>query len=231
MKGTFAGILLFCFYSAIAQGGPVGPFTMPTAGPTSLREVFRNHEVAEKPSGSTEGTPYLNENWLYARIKARGREQTYDSVKIKLNVQTGAILFLDENGEEMTVALKVDAVKFIDSASALNNKVFLSNFDQQPGFYEILEDGGKLKLLKRLRVFKWETQPVNSEKITRIEIQGDLYISSGNTLYNATKSCTAIRDAFEQNDKIPDYISQNNLHCNKEEDLRKMVKFYASLKQ
>lgn len=229
MKWIPGILLFFSCYAAVAQGGPVGPFTAPATSPTFLRDIFRNKEMKEKPSGSTEGSYFLNDTWLYGRIKARGREQTYDSVKLKLNVKTGAVHFLDENEEEMTVAVKVDAVMIIDATSPLYNKIFLCNFDQQPGFYEILEDGGAIKLLKRLRIYVWETQPVNSEKIRHIEIQGDLYVCNGTNLFNSTKACSAIRDAFAQNEKLMEYITQNNLRCNREEDLRKIVKYAAGL--
>lgn len=231
MKFVAGLIGIFISATAIAQGGPQGPFTAPRSGPTFLRDIFRNREVQDKPSGSTEGSYFLTDSFLYSRIKARGREQTYDSVKIKLNIKTGQVHFLDENNEEMVVAVKVDAVMFIDASSPLNGKVYLSNFDQQPGFYEILQEAGPLKLLKRLRLFVWETQPVNSEKIKHLEIQGDLYLCNGNTIYNTTKACSAIRDAFAGNEKIIDYITQNNLHCNREDDLYKIIQFAASLKQ
>lgn len=224
MKGVFGIVFTFCFYSALAQS----PGTRPPP-PTFLREVFTTH-VDPKPTRGIEGTPFLDDNWLLARIKVPGRAQTYDSISIKLNIYTNSIHFVNTEGEEMQMAIKVEAVKIIDPGSAWNNTVFLSNFDQEPGFFQVLEDGGKLKLLKKLWVFIWETQPLNSEKIRRFEINGDLFLSSGTKLYKSGKLCSAIRDAFDQNDKLLDYISQNNLRCNKEEDMRKMVKFYASLK-
>lgn len=227
MKKYF--LLLSFLYSLniFAQGGPVGPFTAPSTGPTFLRDIFRNKELQQKPSGNVEGTVFLNDNWLWGRIKAVGRAQTYDSVKMKLNIERNTIHFLDETGEEMVAALKAEAVMITDNSSPLNNTVYLSNYDQQPGFFQLMEDGGKLKLLKRLRLFVWETQPVNSEKIKHLEVQGDLYLSSGTTLYNTTKSCTGIRDAFVYNEKLLNYVIDNNFRCNKEEDLRKIVKFSA----
>lgn len=229
MKRFFIFSVLLCSVSAIGQGGPVGSFTAPPVGPTFLRDVFRNKDLQQKPSGNVEGSVFLNDTFLWGRIKAVGRTQTYDSVRMKLNIEKNTIHFLDENNEEMTAALKIEAVMITDNSSPLNNTVYLADFDQQPGFFQLLEDGGKLKLLKRLRLFVWETQPVNSEKIKHMEIQGDLYLSSGSTLYNAAKSCSAIRDAFVQNDKLVDYINQNGFKCNKEEDLRKIVKYSAGL--
>lgn len=231
MKGVFGVVFTFCFYNVLAQSpsGNVSVLPASPPPPTYLREVFSTH-IDPKPYKGIEGSPFLDDKWLLARIKVEGRTQTYDSISIKLNVYTNAIHFVNADGEEMQMAIKVEAVKIIDSGSAWNNTVFLSNFAQGPGFYQVLEDGDKLKLLKKLWVFIWETQPLNSEKQRKFEIQGDLFLSSGAILYKSSKACSTIRDAFGKNDKLLDYISQNNLRCNKEEDMRQIVKFYASLK-
>jgi hypothetical protein len=226
MKGVFGIVFTFCFYSVLAQSPPpsVAITAYANRPPTFLREVFSTH-VDPKPMKGIDGSPFLDDNWLLAKIKVAGRTETYDSIPIKLNIYTNAIHFMND-GEEMQMAVNVEAVKIIDSGSVWNNTVFLSNFDQGPGFYQVLEDGGKLKLLKKLWVFVWEVQPLNSEKLRKFEIQGDLFLSSGSTLYKSSKACSAIRDAFGQNEKLLDYISQNNLHCSKEEDLRQIVRFY-----
>ena len=231
MKGAFGVVFTFCFCSVLAQS-PIVNNTGSMSSlppPTYLREVFST-PIDPKPYKGIEGSPFLDDKWLLARIKVAGNARTYDSLSIRLNIYSNAIHFINADGEEMQMAVKVEAVKIIDTGSVWNNTVLLSNFDQGPGFYQVLEDGGKLKLLKKLWVFVWETQPLNSEKQRKFEIQGDLYLSSGTILYKPNKSCLSIRDAFGQNDKLLDYISQNNLRCNKEEDMRRIVKFYSSLK-
>jgi hypothetical protein len=231
MKGAFGILFTFCFYSVLAQNNPFSDVPRNPASPpppTYLRDVFST-PIDPKPYKGIDGSPFLDDNWLLAKIKVAGRTETYDSIPIKLNIYTNAIHFMNE-GEEMQMAVNIEAVKIIDPGSAWNNTIFLSNFDQGPGFYQVLEDGGKLKLLKKLWVFVWEVQPPGLEKQRKFEIQGDLFLSSGTILYKSSKSCSATRDAFGQNEKLLDYISQNNLHCNKEEDMRQIVKFYASLK-
>jgi hypothetical protein len=57
---------------AFGQGGnPVGAFTPPPSGPTFLRDVFRNREVAEKPQGNVEGIGISGRQldvWAYKSI-------------------------------------------------------------------------------------------------------------------------------------------------------------------
>ena len=211
---------------AFGQGGnPVGAFTPPPSGPTFLRDVFRNREVAEKPQGNVEGSIFLEDSWMYGRIKAAGRAQTYDSVKIKLNIKTGAVHFLNENNEDMTTTLNVEAVMIIDETSKYNNTIFLCNLNHIRGFYQILEDAGDLKLVKQLKIFEWYTQPVNAEKTNHIDIEGDPFLLYKDKLWSSTKKCEDLKEAFSDNQHLIQFIKTNNLKCNQQNDLWRIVRF------
>ncbi len=211
---------------AFGQGGnPVGAFTPPPSGPTFLRDVFRNREVAEKPQGNVEGSIFLEDSWMYGRIKAAGRAQTYDSVKIKLNIKTGAVHFLNENNEDMTTTLNVEAVMNIDETSKYNNTIFLCNLNHIRGFYQILEDAGDLKLVKQLKIFEWYTQPVNAEKTNHIDIEGDPFLLYKDKLLSGTKKCEDLKEAFIDNQQLTQFIKTNNLKCNQQNDLWRIVRF------
>ncbi|HNJ26342.1 MAG TPA: hypothetical protein PK319_07875 [Chitinophagaceae bacterium] len=211
---------------AFGQGGnPVGAFTPPPSGPTFLRDVFRNREVAEKPQGNVEGSIFLEDSWMYGRIKAAGRAQTYDSVKIKLNIKTGAVHFLNENNEDMTTTLNVEAVMIIDETSKYNNTIFLCNLNHIRGFYQILEDAGDLKLVKQLKIFEWYTQPVNAEKTKHIDIEGDPFLLYKDKLLSGTKKCEDLKEAFIDNQQLIQFIKTNNLKCNQQNDLWRIVRF------
>ena len=211
---------------AFGQGGnPVGAFTPPPSGPTFLRDVFRNREVAEKPQGNVEGSIFLEDSWMYGRIKAAGRAQTYDSVKIKLNIKTGAVHFLNENNEAMTTTLNVEAVMIIDETSKYNNTIFLCNLNHIRGFYQILEDAGDLKLVKQLKIFEWYTQPVNAEKTNHIDIEGDPFLLYKDKLLSGTKKCEDLKEAFIDNQQLIQFIKTNNLKCNQQNDLWRIVRF------
>ena len=58
----------------------------------------------------------------------------------------------------------------------------------------------------------------------------DLFFLFNARLFKASKACLSIEDAFRNNEKVIDYIQANDLRCNKEEDMRKLVTFYALLK-
>jgi hypothetical protein len=222
MKAGLGFLFIVCASSAFAQTIRPGP-------PIFIREVLSKH-IDPNPWAGIEGSPIVTDRWLLARIKTEGRAELIDSLPIKINVFSNGVHFINETGEEMQIALRIEQITIIDKSSVLNNAVFLSNFSQEKGFFLVIADAGKLKLLKKLRIYIWEVQPVGMEVQRKFEIQDDLYLSYDNLLYKPSKSCTAITDAFGNNEKVLNYISENNLHCNKEEDMKKVVAFYASLK-
>ena len=222
MKAVIGILFFFCCFSAFSQTIRPGP-------PTYLRDVFRTR-IDPKPYAQIKGSPFVDDNWLLARIKAEGRNELIDSLPIKINVYTNGVHFIDENGEEMQIGLRIEEITIIDSSSPLNKTVFLSNFEQEKGFFKVIADGGPPKLLKKLRIFIWEVQPLGLEVQRTFEVQDDLYLSFGSQLFKPTKSCIAIRNAFGNNEKVFDFISANKLYCNKEEDIRKILNYYSTLK-
>jgi hypothetical protein len=222
MKAGISILFFFCCFSSFSQTTRPGP-------PIYLRDVFRTR-IDPKPYASIKGSPFVDDHWLLARIKAEGRNELIDSLYIKINVYTNGVHFIDENGEEMRIDLRIEKITIIDSSSALYKTDFLSNFNQEKGFFRVIADGGQAKLLKKLRIFIWEVQPLGSEVIRTFEVQDDLYLCFGTQLFKPTKSCIAIRNAFGNNEKVFDYITANRLFCNKEEDIKKIVNYYSTLK-
>jgi hypothetical protein len=138
---------------------------------------------------------------------------------------------MSEKGVEMEATLKIEEVTILDTASAYKNKVFLSNFDQESGFFEVVAGADKLKVLKRHRMIILESHPLGMEPQKHFEPSNpELFFCSGTVLYKANKSCTFIRDGFDIDKRVFDYISANNIRCNKEEDMKKLAAFVASLK-
>jgi hypothetical protein len=231
MKAAITLLLLFSFSCTFAQA-PNSNVAVPQQqrSPMFLRDVFSS-PFEPKPYAGIQGSPYIEDRWILARIKFDDTRRIIDSLLIKINVYDSKIHFRNENGEEMQMTLRVEEIKIIDSSSTMMNKVFLSGLDQQAGFFEILAEGGKLKLLKKYKAFVWETKPLGSEPQRKFEMENELFLSRDKIFYRTSKNCLSIRDAVGNNDKVLDYISTNNIHCNKEEDMRKLVTFYAALKE
>lgn len=222
-------LFVLCMYDMVAQQ----PYNTVVANrvippPTYLRDVFST-PLQSKPHAGIQGSCFLEDKWTLARLKAVGRNEMIDSFHMKLNVYDNKIHFI-EKGVEMEATLRVEEIMIIDTGSKYYNKVFLSGFDEEKGFFEVTAQAGKLKMLKRHRVYLWETRPLGMEPQKRFEPGEELYISSGSILYKANKSCIVLKDAFGSKKEVLDYISANNLKCNKDEDVRKLIEFIAALK-
>ena len=229
MKGAIS--LLFFLYANIAFAQNPVSVSVPAISrpPTYLRDIFST-PFESKPYAGVQGSPFLEDSWQLAQIKVAGRKEVIDSLPIKLNVYDNRIHFKNEAGEEMQMTMQVEGIKIIDTNSAWRNAIFLTGFDQEKGFFEVVENGGKFNMLKKYSVAIQETKPLGSEPLRKFEPLEELFFSSGRILYKSNKSCLFVRDAFENNEKIFDYISANDIRCNKEKDMRKLVRFVASLK-
>jgi len=231
MKTGIGLLFILCIYTSFAQTPSSGTVIVRAQAPPPvyLRDVFST-PFESKPYAGIQGSPYIGDGWLLAQLKVEGNNERIDSILIKLNIYSNKIHFRNENGEEMQTTLRVEEIKIIDSSSTLLNTTFLSSFEQDAAFFEVLADGGKLKLLRKHRVDIWETKPLGSEVQRRFEPRSELFFSSDRILFHASKNCSTIRDAFRNNEKMFSYISANNIRCNKEEDMRKLIAYYTTLK-
>ena len=225
--------LMFVFslcisYAQNASYNTVVPTRAFLPPPTYIRDVFSS-PYETKAHADVKGSPFLEDKWTLARLKVEGRKQLIDSFHLKLNVYDNKIHFMDEKGVEMETTIRVEEIRIIDNSSAWLDKIFRSGFDKEKGFFEVVADGGKLTLLKRHRAYISESKPLGMEPQKKFEPTTELFFSSGYSLYKASKNCTFIKEIFGNDKRILDFISENNIRCNKEEDMKKLVTFVASL--
>ena len=217
--------MLFSVWQAAAQA-PGSNANVPARSgpPLYLRDLFST-PLQPKTYAGFEGTPFLEDSWVQANLKVDGNRHI-DSIFIKMNLYEKKIHFRNEGGEEMVITMNVNEIRITDSNSVHRNAVFLLGFEQdRNGFFQLITDGKKMKLLKKISVYKWETKPFGEEVKRRFEITEQLYLFANDRLYEETKNCLSVATAFlEKNDALP-YISSNGLRCNKLADLVKLVEF------
>jgi len=222
--------LLLIFFGQVAfaqnnSGNVVVPYNPPP--PIYLRDVFTT-PVEPKKYADIQGTPFLNDNWMLARLKV-SRYKIIDSISVKLNLYDRRLHFMNEKGEELQAAIEFEEIDIIDTNSKWQNSVFLPGIgNDKEAFFQLLADGKKIKLVKKLIVDKWESKAVGTGIQRRFELDERLYLFLNGELYKANKSCTSI-NAFRNDKNIQQFISTNNIRCNKEEDLKKLVDYINSL--
>ena len=220
---------LFIICSSILSLAQIGlgqsrPYYPP---PSYLREVFTTPVIPKKYPG-IQGTPFLTDDWLLARVKLNPYK-IVDSVSIKLNLYERRLHFQNEQGEEMQATVSFEEIDVIDTSARWHNSIFLPGIcGDNEAFFQLLVDGRRMKLVKKLIVDKWEFKAVGTEVQRRFEIDERLYLVFNGELHKTNKSCSAM-DMFKDYPEMQKFISSNNLKCNKEEDLKKLVNYFNSL--
>jgi hypothetical protein len=175
-----------------------------------------------------EGSPYLSADWTYARIKLADSRK-FDSVLVKLDLYENKVHFKDEMGRERMVAIDVREIEIKDVTSKWNNAFFVTGIgENKREVYQVIADGAKARLLKKMNVIIKETKDFNKPEKSSFELQNILCIYSKDVLYVEKKNCLSAVPAFKDDNKVTAFISTNDIKCNKENDLIKLVNYYNS---
>ncbi len=216
---TFLAILFF-FQLANAQPGRT---------PIYLRDMFRQPFKPQKESGIS-GSPFIFDEWLLASLTLMDN-RVADSVYVRLNAFENKIHFKDENGEEMQVTIAIKEIVITDNNPAWHAKVFRSGFKGGGGsFFQVLEDGEKMQLVKKISVNKWETKVLGEEDKKSFQLEEEIFFAGYGSVYKQNKKCSMLSEAFEKKQEdILRFAATNDIKCNKEEDMRKLVRYFNSL--
>jgi len=219
---VFSGLI-----SAQSNYGNVGvPYNPPP--PTYLRDVFTTR-FEPKKFADVQGSPFLDDTWMLARLKV-SPFKIVDSISVKLNLYERRLHFLNDKGEELQAAIDFEEVDIIDSNSKWKNSIFLPGLaNDKEAFFQIVVDGAKAKLVKKLIMNKWEIKALNAETQKKFELEERLLLLINGSLFKINKNCPALTEAFGNNQEILKFASTNNLKCNREEDLIKIVQYFNSL--
>jgi hypothetical protein len=222
-------IVMFCCQTSFSQDKT-------TTTPSVLKPA--NFEYSLTQGGASlfvpetytkiEGSPYLFTEWAYARIKLADSRK-FDSVLIRLDLYENKVHFKDEQGRERMVSIAVHEIEIKDMSSKWNNAVFVTGYgENNHEFYQMLSDGMKVRLLKKINVIIKETKDFNKPEKNNFELQNVLCIYSKDILYVEKKNCLSMVPSFKDDNKIMAFISSNDIKCNKENDLTKLVNYYNS---
>ena len=241
-KFKFFAMILFCGQMSFAQmdnftTAPVYQF--PALRIPNLQNVdisldfLRDDKAADlvKPDlyAGVDGTPFLAEKWLNARIKLAD-SRVFDSVSIKLNLFENKVYFKDNNNREREVGIRVMQIEIRDASSEWNNAIFLSGFGANTNsYYQVLGDGKKIGYLKEMVVLQKEYKVLHAATQKKFELyNGKLFLYAQGILYDVNRDCASFMPAFGNDSKVTNYMSSNGLKCHKEKDLLKLVDYYNS---
>jgi hypothetical protein len=224
--------LVFCCQFVFAQNSMIDISGVNINSGSFFLDYLRDEKSADlfKPDlyAGVEGSPFASDQWAYARIKLDDNRR-FDSVLLKINLYEKKVHFKDQNGNEKMIGADVREIEIRDMSSKLNGTFYVSGYgDDKSEFYQVVSDGKKAALVKKLTTIIKETKVFNAPNLRSFELQDRFYVYSKGTLYEANKNCSSVMLAFANDSKIAKYASTNDLKCNKEKDLKALVEQYNS---
>jgi len=228
-KIKILAITIFCCQSLFSQDSQVTNPSVPKS-PSFEFALAQGGAMLFVPEtyAKIEGSPYLSTEWAYARIKLADSRK-FDSVMVKLDLYESKVHFKDEMGRARMVAIDVKEIEIKDMSSKWNNALFVTGYgENKREFYQVIANGTKASLFKKMNVIVKMTKDFNKPEKNSFELQNVLYIYSKDAFYVEKKNCLSTVPGFKDDNKIMTYISSNDIKCNKENDLVKLVNYYNS---
>ncbi|MBV9986056.1 MAG: hypothetical protein JO301_00135 [Chitinophagaceae bacterium] len=184
-----------------------------------------------------QGSPYFADKYCHATLKVR-KGKTYHGLRVKVDLQSSAVIYMDETGKEMEAITPLDRIEFYDCEDASKNRILISGLPpvdkQNESSYYVLLDSGNISLLKYYQVsYNDRRNNYGNANIIRTYQQVEIYYSytPGKGLARLSKDNAAVLDALaEKKKEVGDYIAANNIKCRRESDLVKVFAYYNSLK-
>ncbi|MEP6700384.1 MAG: hypothetical protein ABJA85_03685, partial [Bacteroidota bacterium] len=196
---SFAGIFFLQAISAqgvVMQGGS-GVMSNPGRPVIYLRELFSQPFQSQKHAGIN-GSPFIYDNWLLASLKMMD-DRVADSIYIRLNAYENKVHFKDENGEEMQAVSAIKEITITDNNPTWHGVIFRTGYKGGGNaFFQVLEDGKKMQLLKKIIVTKWETKALGEEDKKSFQLDEEIFFAGYDNLYKQNKKCTSLAEAFEK---------------------------------
>ena len=228
MKAFILTILLSVSLSICLSQTVAGVDTRRLGNGMFLRSYFTTPFQGKEKYSGIEGSPFIDEDWALARLYIDSI-QFFDSVKIRINVFENRIHYLNDNNEEFQAINRFREVRVIDQSSKLFGAVFRSDFYEQPNIYfQVVAGGPKVQLLQKTKVEKWETKAAFEESKTVFQQSKELFFAIHNNLFNQNKDCKVLDELTRNVKDLLQFIKDNELKCNKEADMKRIVNFINS---
>jgi hypothetical protein len=178
--------------TVIAQDGFVGKVT------TLTYDVFDNNGKAfVNPSPDVAGSPFLNEDWRQGSLIAISNRR-FDTVKLRLDVFSQEVHFLDRNNNEMALAKgyikEVLLPGDFPGAAPLHFRNGFPAVDGQDvnNFYQVVVEG-KLQLLLSVRkLIVTHKDDMSGEVGKEYQTYQDYYLYDGITMQRVKKDKAVI---------------------------------------
>jgi len=180
-------VLLWIFFvgGAINQVDAQDGFV--TESTTLSYNVFdKNGKSFVNPAPDVAGSPFLNDTWMIGAVVANTNRK-FDSVKVRLNVCSQEVHFLDKNNNEMSLAKGY--IKAVILSGGIRFQNGYPPVDQQDAnnFYQVLGEGKLTVLLSVRKVIATQKDEMSGEVKKEYRTYEDYYLYDGKTMQRVKK--------------------------------------------
>jgi hypothetical protein len=206
-------------------------------GKNSMVVFDNNGKAFENPPTDIAGSPFLRDDWRLGSVILAGQPRRFDSVKIRLNLMTQEVHFINRDNIEIALFRGyIGSIRFYDSSKIPGGAgEFRSGFpaidnQDESNFYEVLCKG-KIWLLESLRkIISQEKNEFSGEIKKEFVSYEDYYLFNGTSMSRLKKERSFLVGQFPgQQDKIASFIDANHLKLKTIDEIRRVVDYYNSL--
>lgn len=211
-------------------------FISQSGAPLAYNVFDRYGKVFINPAPDVAGSPFYADDWRLGVLVAIDNYR-YDSVKVRLNLQSGEVHVLDSNRNE--IALAKGYIKEVVLSGKFNEgtggALFRCGFPavdalDRYSFYEMIALG-KCSLLHSLRKVILQRKDDLSGEISReYQLYEEYYLFDGKTMQRVRKDKAFMLAALgDKRDAIAAYIDANKLKVKSIGDIKQIVDYYNTL--
>jgi hypothetical protein len=213
-------------------------FNAEGGGTTGRIVVFDNNgKTFSDPPSDIAGSPFLLQEWQLGSITLQSNKR-YDSIRVRLNLQTQQVHFLNQNNVEMVLPKSfVTELVLRDSAAEGGplTYTFQSGFpaidnQSKDNFYRVLISG-RLALLESIRklIFKEKNQATEEES-KEFRDYTEYYLYSDGILKRLKKDKDFILSLMaDKKDQVQAYAQSKKLNFRSIDNIGQIVAYYDAL--
>jgi len=200
---------------------------------------LNGHSLLKRYDPDVTGSPFINDDWVSAKITlSKGKE--IGPLKVKLNLESNELYFLDSAGKEMIAAdglvKKVDCIDYYSKDGT--RYVFKNGYPPietqgENYFYQVYTEGRIELLAKKFKYIRTEKNDLTGD-ISKSFVDGVvvLYVYAYGVIqpFRSNKNFVASLWEEQKQQEMNKFIAANKISFKNTSDLIKLFNYYDGIK-
>jgi hypothetical protein len=193
----------------------------------------KNGKAFVNPASDIAGSPFLANDWKYGSVVANSNRR-YDSVKIRLNLYSQQVHFLNNSNLELSLDKGyIREILLPDAKTGAPGGMHFQNgfpaVDEQDAnnFYQVLVQGKISLLLSMRKIIAQDKDEMAGTVRKEYKTYEDYYAYDGKTMQRIKKDRNYIENLLaDKKDKIDAFLAENKFKLRSIDEIQKVIEFY-----